>query len=108
MKTWVTKPNKLSPQEGDSTTSYWVYILMCENNSYYTGYTTNLEKRFQAHLEGRASKYTRSFKPLCMAQSWEIQGSKADAMRVERQIKALSRAEKEKIVLNPMCLSLVL
>ena|SRR6187399_2721656 len=84
--------------------SFWVYILHCENNSYYTGYTTDLEKRYAAHLNGSASKYTRSFKPTAIAQSWKIEGVKSRAMQVERLIKKLSRSEKEKIIQQPALL----
>ncbi|KTD69228.1 MULTISPECIES: GIY-YIG nuclease family protein [Legionella] len=84
-----------------SEKTYWVYILRCNNHSYYTGYTDNLEKRFQEHLAGKGSKYTRSFKPLSIAQSWVIKGDKSIAMRVERYIKKLSKAQKEQLVLNP-------
>ena len=85
-----------------SKEQFWVYILHCENNTYYTGYTTDLEKRYQSHLNGKGRcKYTRSFKPLCIAQSWEINGSKALAMKLERTIKRLSRAEKEIIIAYP-------
>ena len=86
---------------------YWVYILHCENNTYYTGYTNDLVKRYQAHVTGTAKcKYTRSFKPLTIAQSWKINGDKVLAMKVERQIKKLSRAEKEKIIACPSMLSI--
>jgi putative endonuclease len=84
-------------------TSYWVYILLCENQNYYTGYTNNLDKRYQSHLNGTASKYTRSFKPVCIAQSWQVV-SKSDAMRIESYIKRLSRSEKEKIITTPALL----
>ncbi|MCW8409609.1 GIY-YIG nuclease family protein [Legionella sp. PATHC035] len=84
-----------------SEKSYWVYILQCNNQSYYTGYTDNLERRFQEHLSGKGSKYTRSFKPLAIAQSWEIKGGKLIAMRIERYIKKLSKHQKEQLVLNP-------
>jgi putative endonuclease len=81
---------------------YWVYILLCENNTYYTGITNNLEKRFQSHLDGTSKcKYTRSFKPLKIAQAWEIPEGKAIAMKVERYIKKLTRCEKEKIIAEP-------
>lgn len=79
---------------------YWVYILLCTNQNYYTGYTNDLEKRFQAHLSGKASKYTRSFKPLFIAQSWQISG-KINALRIERYIKTLSKTQKEKLIKNP-------
>lgn len=82
-------------------TIYWVYILHCSNQSYYTGYTNNLEKRFQEHITGKGSKYTRSFKPLSIAQSWKINGDKSNAMRVERYIKTLSKDQKEQLILNP-------
>jgi len=74
---------------------YWVYILLCSNNNYYTGYTTDLTKRYKAHLNGTGGKYTRSFKPLKVAQCWKVAGEKAFAMEVERYIKKLSRAESD-------------
>ena len=79
---------------------YWVYILHCDNNSYYTGYTADLTKRFEAHLNGTASKYTRSFKPLKIAQHWKMI-DKFAAMRAECIIKKLSRKNKEKIIAQP-------
>lgn len=86
---------------------YWVYILHCENNTYYTGYTNNLMKRFDAHVAGTAKcKYTQSFKPLYIAQSWEIKGPKALAMRIEREIKKLSRAQKELLIQDPSALNI--
>ena len=85
---------------------YWVYILLCENQSYYTGYTDNLEKRYRSHLNGTGGcKYTRSFKPVCIAQSWLIKGDKILAMQVERDIKKLSRKQKIHLIKNPMSLS---
>ncbi len=81
---------------------YWVYILHCENNSYYAGYTTDLARRFQEHLAGTAGcKYTRSFKPLVIAQSWQVGGNKSMAMKVERYIKKISRREKLTIIQHP-------
>ncbi|HHF7344566.1 TPA: GIY-YIG nuclease family protein [Legionella feeleii] len=82
---------------------YWVYILLCSNNTYYTGYTTDLDKRYQSHVNGTGRcKYTRSFKPICIAQSWKINGSKAQALRIERYIKKLSHSEKQKIIAEPL------
>lgn len=82
--------------------TYWVYILHCNNGSYYTGYTTDLGRRYQEHLAGTAKcKYTRSFKPLSIAQSWQINGDKSMAMRVEKNIKAMSKKEKQRLILFP-------
>ena len=84
---------------------YWVYILRCENDSLYTGYTDDLLKRYQAHKNRTGSKYTRSFKPKFIAQCWEISGEKGLAMQVERQIKKMSREEKESMIRHPSTLS---
>ncbi len=86
--------------------TFWVYILECENNSFYTGYTNDMEKRYQAHLDGTASKYTRSFKPIRIAQQWELRCDKATAMKIERAIKKLTRTEKEKLIHNPHSLEM--
>lgn len=81
---------------------YWVYILLCENNTYYTGYTNNIQKRYQSHVDGTGGcKYTRSFKPIRIAQFWKISEGKTKAMQIERHIKTLSRKEKEKLIREP-------
>ena len=85
---------------------YWVYILLCENNTYYTGYTNNLAKRYQSHRNGTGKcKYTRSFKPITIAQCWRME-DKIFAMQLERAIKKLSRNDKIKIITNPYDLSI--
>lgn len=85
---------------------YWVYILHCENDTYYTGYTNDLAKRYHSHVNGTGRcKYTRSFKPVAIAQCWQIDGSKSLAMQLEKQIKKLSRNEKENLIAKPARLS---
>lgn len=80
--------------------NYWVYILLCENNTFYTGYTNNLTKRYAQHVSntGRC-KYTRSFKPISIIQSWQV-STKSHAMRLENFIKRLTRAEKEYLIID--------
>lgn len=81
---------------------YWVYILLCANGSYYTGYTVDLERRYHEHITGTGGcKYTRSFKPLKIAAAWQVDVDKAMAMKIERQIKKMTRAEKEALILKP-------
>lgn len=83
-------------------TSCWVYILNCENNTYYTGYTTDLARRYQEHLTGTAkSKYTRSFRPQGIAQCWHVPAGKKTAMKIEKFIKKMSREQKNQLVSNP-------
>lgn len=81
---------------------YFVYLLHCDNDTYYTGYTTDLARRYQEHLKGSAAcKYTRSFKPLRLAQSWRIAGSQSAAMKIEKRIKKMNKKEKEELILLP-------
>ncbi len=88
------------------TKIYWIYILKCSNGSYYTGYTTDLNRRYEEHSSGTIKcKYTRSFKPVSLAQSWQVSGSRSEAMKIEKQIKKLSKTEKEALILSPQLLS---
>ncbi len=81
--------------------SYWIYILLCKNGAFYTGYTSDLSRRFEEHLAGTAKcKYTRSFKPIKIAQSWQVNDLKM-AMRLENHIKKLNRQEKERLIALP-------
>ena len=78
---------------------YFTYILLTEQNTLYCGYTDDVEKRFQAHLEGKGAKYTRSHKPIKIVYQKEFE-TKSDAMNEERRIKKLSRFEKLKLINN--------
>ena len=85
-----------------NTNQFFVYILICSNGSYYTGYTSDLNRRFNEHQNGKAKcKFTRSFKPLQIAQHWIIDDGKKMAMKAERLIKKLSRKKKEQLILHP-------
>jgi putative endonuclease len=86
--------------------SYWVYILLCENGNYYTGYTTDLARRYEEHSTGTLKcKYTRSFKPLHIAQAWQVKGEQSKALKLEKYIKSLTKQEKKQLILNPEKLS---
>lgn len=78
---------------------YFTYILLTEQNTLYCGYTDDVEKRFQAHLEGKGAKYTCSHKPIKIVYQKEFE-TKSDAMKEERRIKKLSRFEKLKLINN--------
>lgn len=78
---------------------YFTYILLTKQNTLYCGYTDDVEKRFQAHLEGKGAKYTRSHKPIKIVYQKEFE-TKSEAMKEERRIKKLSRFEKLKLINN--------
>ena len=76
---------------------YIVYILRCGDGSLYTGITNDLEHRVAVHNSGKGAKYTRSRLPVTPVY-WETVPDKPAALRRERAIKALSRAEKLKLI----------
>ncbi len=76
---------------------YTVYILRCGDGTLYTGITTDLERRTAVHNSGRGAKYTRSRLPVTPVY-WESSPDKSAALRREREIKALTRAEKLKLI----------
>lgn len=89
-----------------ASSTFWIYILECENGAYYTGYTNNLVRRFRQHIDGTAGvKYTRSNRPLRIAQCWRLCGSVGDALKIEAMIKRRGRVLKDRLVENPSGLS---
>ena len=82
-------------------TAWIVYILICGDNTLYTGITKNIKKRLKKHEAGVAAKYTRGRGPFKVVYT-EVFNSKSDALRRELDIKKLSRIEKLKIIRNPL------
>ena len=80
----------------------YTYILKCSDNTYYTGWTNNLEKRLKDHNEGKGAKYTKPRRPVVLAY-YETFETKEEAMKREYAIKHMTRAEKEKIIKNKSC-----
>lgn len=78
---------------------YYVYILRCEDNTLYTGITTDVKRRFLEHSEDKVkgAKYTKAHKPKEIAAAWEV-GTKSDASKLEYRIKKLEKAEKETLI----------
>ena len=87
------------------TEHFFVYMLLLANGSFYTGYARDLRQRLRLHEAGRASRLTRSFRPLRLAGCWRVRGSRAEAMRVEAFIKGCPRAAKERLVREPATLA---
>lgn len=77
---------------------WYLYMLRCADGTLYTGITTDVEKRFQAHTQGRGAKYTRGRGPLNLVYR-EVCGTHSDALRREAAVKKLSRAEKEALII---------
>ncbi len=82
---------------GSSSTSFCVYILLCSDGTFYTGYTKDLDARTKLHQNGNGAKYTRSHKPQKIAYT-ELFGSRGAAMKREREIKKLNHQQKLDLV----------
>ena len=71
----------------------FVYILECADGSYYTGWTTDLDRRVADHDAGRGGRYTRSRGPVKLVY-WEEHADRRSAQRRELALKRLPRARK--------------
>ncbi len=74
-----------------------LYILRCGDGSLYTGITTDVEKRLEAHSGGKGAKYTRGRGPLEVVYREEC-GDHSTALKRELEIKKLTHEEKEKLI----------
>lgn len=81
----------------DDEKPYWVYIVRCCDDTYYTGIAVDVEARIAQHNAGKGAKYTRSRRPVVCVYREEC-ADKGDALRRELAIKALSRSEKEALI----------
>ena len=75
----------------------YTYMVRCQDQSLYTGWTYDLDKRIIAHNQGKGSKYTRSKGPVTLVY-FESFENKTDAMRREVAIKKLNHQKKEALI----------
>jgi putative endonuclease len=72
----------------------WIlYILECESGAYYTGITTDLERRFNEHLAGVGARYTRANPPIRILAIKQFL-SRSEASRAEALVKRLPKQDK--------------
>lgn len=76
---------------------HYVYVLRCADDTLYTGYTTDVERRVREHDDGEGAKYTRGRTPVELVHV-ERFASRSAAMSREHELKTLSKAEKERAV----------
>jgi len=77
--------------------SFYAYILVCADGSYYTGHTDDIEARSAAHEAGTIDGYTKTRRPVSLVWTQEFE-SRYDALSAERQIKGWSRAKKRALI----------
>ena len=77
--------------------SHHVYLVRCAGGTLYAGYTTDVAQRVAAHNAGRASRYTRSRRPVVLVAAWPFP-SRGEALRAEVLLKRLPPAQKRALV----------
>ncbi|UCD98910.1 MAG: GIY-YIG nuclease family protein [Chloroflexota bacterium] len=79
--------------------AYHVYLLLCADGTYYTGYTGDLTRRFKQHQTGAIPRaYTKSRRPVKLVWVNEFD-SKEAARTQEKKIKRWTAEKKETLIL---------
>jgi len=78
---------------------FYVYILLCMDGSFYTGYTKDLNERTRQHENGKGAKYTKAHRPQKVAYV-ELFGTRSSAMKRERAIKKLTHKQKQDLIVS--------
>lgn len=73
--------------------TYFVYMLLCQDGSYYLGSTDDVQKRFAKHQLGNGASYTRSHKPVKVVYVEELV-DKSAALKREYVLKQLTHDQK--------------
>jgi putative endonuclease len=80
-----------------SERSFFCYILECADGSYYTGWTSDPERRLKQHNRGIGSRYTRARLPVKMVYLEELP-DRSTAMKREKAVKNMHRLTKERMI----------
>jgi predicted GIY-YIG superfamily endonuclease len=84
---------------GRPSRRWYLYVLKCSDGTLYTGITNNLSRRIEQHNAGKASRYTRSRRPVKLVFQEPCRG-RSSALKKECALKSLSRKEKEDYMRN--------
>jgi putative endonuclease len=77
--------------------SFYVYILLCGDGSFYTGYTKDIDERTRMHANGKGARYTKTHKPKRVVHI-ELFATRTEALKREREIKKLSHQQKLNLI----------
>ncbi len=77
--------------------SHYIYMLLCSDDTIYTGYTIDLQRRVKEHNEGKGAAYTRGRTPVLLVH-WEQYQTRSQAQKREYEIKQLSHQEKVALI----------
>ncbi len=91
------KRERIKETGSGQTETHFVYIVLCRDNTLYTGWTTDINRRLKAHNSGKGAKYTRARRPVRLVHL-EAYPTKSEALRRERAIKRLTAAKKRELI----------
>ena len=75
---------------------FFCYIVECADGTFYTGWSTDPERRTKTHNAGRGAKYTRMRRPVKLIFTEELP-DRSSAMKRELEIKKYNRKRKKKL-----------
>jgi putative endonuclease len=78
---------------------FYCYMVECVDGSFYTGWTTDPQRRVQQHNRGCGAAYTRTHRPVRLVYL-ESQPDRSSAQHREAAIKRLSHAQKQRLIQN--------
>lgn len=90
----------------DQENTWCIYLIRTRLNSLYCGITNNVERRFAQHQTGKGAKYLRGKGPLTLVWHRDVE-SKSIALKYEYQIKKMTKASKEALVIHQHALPLI-
>ena len=76
---------------------YYVYVILCDDGSFYTGYTKNVNSRMRLHMNGKGARYTKMHKPKKLVYTEEFD-YRAEAMKRERKVKTMGHKQKKHLM----------
>lgn len=66
---------------------WYTYVILCDNNSLYKGFTDNLERRYKQHCDGKGAVHTKRHKPIKIVY-YEMYSTKEEAIIREKYLKS--------------------
>ncbi|WP_427916947.1 GIY-YIG nuclease family protein [Vibrio amylolyticus] len=86
------------------SSNWYVYLVRTPNNSLYCGITTDVERRFKQHCEGKGAKALKGKSPLILVWHDKAGSNRSEASQIEYRLKQLPKSKKEALVLKKITL----
>jgi len=77
---------------------WWVYFIRTPQNALYCGITTDVDRRYKQHMDGKGAKALRGKSPLELVWRYQVGPVKGNALQLEYKLKQLSKMQKERLI----------